>query len=149
LNNILRGIFIAPALERIIKEKDVDTITRCLEIVKASNARIIDLYQGKLSKFDDDILIKLANSLPLTLTEFRLSSSRRVTVNRMNACLEKIVGCPKLVKLDLSHNDIDDVGAKAIADALKVNHSLKTLDLDGNKIDDDGSKHIADALKVN
>jgi hypothetical protein len=178
LNNILRGIFVAPALERIIKEKDVHTITRCLDIVKASNARFIDLHLRDCSKLKDNILIKLADSLPPSLTEFRLlSGESSVTVNRINACLGKILGCPKLVKLDLSVNNIGDDGAKqiadalkdnrslkhlclldnkigddgakAIADALKDNHSLKTLDLNGNEIDDDGAKSIADALKVN
>jgi Ran GTPase-activating protein (RanGAP) involved in mRNA processing and transport len=53
------------------------------------------------------------------------------------------------VKLFLSHNNIDDVGAKLIADALKNNHSLNTLDLMVNNIGDDGVIAIADALKVN
>ena len=147
LNNILRGIFVTPALERIIKEKDVSTITRCLDIVKASNAKMIDL---DCSKFDDDLIIKLADSLPPTLTDFRLESTgSAVTANGMNACLEKIVGIPKLVRLDLSDNSIDDDGAKQIADALKNNHSIKEMDLSDNNIGDDGVKQIADALKVN
>jgi hypothetical protein len=150
LNNILRGIFVAPALVRIIKEKDEDTVTRCLEIVKASNARMINLHLKDCSRFDDDILIKLADSLPPLITEFTLTSrGSSVTVNGINACLGKILGCPKLVKLDLSGNNIGDDGAKAIADALKVNHSLETLYLNDNNIGDDGAKAIADALKDN
>ena len=224
LNNILRGFFVTPALQRIIKEMDVDTITRCLEIVKASNARIIHLDLEVCSRFDDVILIRLADSLPLTLTEFSLwSRGSSVTVNGMNACLEKILECPQLVMLDLSYNNIDlvrsrlnavaangmnvslgqilrcpqlkvshsislktlnlvwnnigdvgaktianamkgnrslvelqmmdnnigDVGAKAIADALKDIHSLKHLGLSSNKIGNDGAKAIADALKGN
>ena len=147
LNNILRGIFVTPALERIIKEKDVSTIRRCLDIVKASNARMIDL---DCSKFDDDLIIKLADSLPPTVTDFRLESTgSAVTVNGMNACLEKILGIPKLVRLDLSCNIIGDDGAKQIADALKVNLSLEKLVLSQNNIGDDGAKQFADAVKVN
>jgi len=150
LNNILRGIFVVPALERIIKEMDVDTITRCFDIVKASNARMIDLDLEDCSRFDDDILMNLVHSLPLTLTEFTLWSVRSaLTVNGMNACLEKIFGCPQLVRLDLSCNNIGDEGAKMIADALKVNQRLKTMSLIGNIIGDDGAKFIADALKDN
>ena len=150
LNNVLRGIFVTPALERIIKEKDVDTITRCLDIVKASNTSIIDLNLEDCSRFDDDILIKLADSLPPTLAEFTLWSVRSaLTVNGMNACLEKIFGCPQLVRLDLSCNNIGDDGAKQIADALKVNQRLKTMSLIGNIIGDDGAIFIADALKDN
>jgi hypothetical protein len=149
LNNILRGIFVAPALERIIKEKDVDTITRCLDIVKASNTSIIALVLEDCSRFNDDILIKLADSLPLTLIEFTLSSSRSLTVNGMNVCLGKILGCSQLVQLGLTLFVIDDNGAKQIADALKVNKSLEELILNNNKIGDDGAKAIANALKVN
>jgi ribosomal protein S13 len=152
LNNIMRGIFVAPALERIIKEKDEDTITRCLDIVKASNSRIITLSLSWCSKFDDFILIKLADSLPPSLTELELTSRRsKVTVNGINACLGKILGFLQLVKLDLGFNCISDDGAKQIADALKVNHimNLKTLILTHNDIGDEGAQAIADALKVN
>jgi len=150
LNNILRGIFVAPALQRIIEWRDVDTITRCLDIVKSSNARMIDLDLRYCSRFDDDLLIKLADSLPPTLTDFRLESiGSKVTVHGMNACLEKIVGCPHLVNLNLSENRIVDDGAKQIADGLKVNHSLEEFQLSNNNIDYDGAKQIADALKVN
>ena len=150
LNNILRGIFVTPGLDRIIKEKDVDTVTRCLEIVKASNIRMIYLDLKDCSRFDDDVLMKLADSLPPTLTEFSLwSIESAVTVNGINACLGKILGCPKLVRLFLSRNNIDDVGAKLITDALKNNHSLNTLDLMLNNIGDDGVMAIADALIVN
>jgi hypothetical protein len=40
-------------------------------------------------------------------------------------------------------------GAKAIAEALKVNAVLTTLNLGYNSIGDEGAKAIAEALKVN
>ena len=47
-------------------------------------------------------------------------------------------------------NGIGDDGAKAIAEALKVNPVLTSLDLYGNfSIGDDGARAIAEALKVN
>ena len=46
-------------------------------------------------------------------------------------------------------NDIGDEGAKAIAEALKVNPVLTTLWLGANSIGADGAKAIAEALKVN
>jgi cell division protein ZapA (FtsZ GTPase activity inhibitor) len=152
LNNILRGIFVLPALERIIKETNINSITRCLEIVKASNARIIDLDLRHCSRFDDNMLIKLADSLPPTLTEFLLTSS----VSRAFYCTEgidvsirKILGCPHLMRLDLSSHNIGVDVVKMIADAIKDNHSLKILNLTGSNICDDGAKMIADAIKVN
>jgi len=151
LNDILRGIFVAPALQRIIEEMDVDTITRCLEIVKVSNARIIDLDLKDCSRFNDSILIKLADSLPPLLTELKLCNmvGDVVIIKLINAFLGKIRYCLTLVELDLNSNNIDADGAKQIADALKVSHSLRTLDLSHNNIGDVGAQVIADALNVN
>ena len=56
---------------------------------------------------------------------------------------------PVLNNLDLTGNDIGDDGAKAIAEALKVNPVLTTLDLHNNLIGAEGAKAIAEALKVN
>jgi len=150
LNNILRGIFVKPALERIIEERDVEKITRCLEIVKVSNAKIIDMDLMSCSTFDDEVLMKLSDSLPSTLTEFRLrSKGSAVTVNGINACLGNLMKCPQLVELNLMDNIIDDDGAKMIADALKINQSLEALGLSWNNIGDCGTKMIANALKFN
>jgi hypothetical protein len=154
LNNILRGIFVIPALERIIKETDIHTITRCLEIVKTSNARIIELDLRHCSNFDDKLLIKLVDSLPSsTLTEFLLSwsASRALHCTEgVNESLGKILlGYPQLVKLYLNSKYICVDGAKVIADALKDNSNLNTFNLIGSKIEDDGVKAIADALRIN
>ena len=150
LNNILRGIFVTSALERIIQEKDVDTITRCLDIVQAYNANVIILDLQYCSKFNDNILLKLTDSLPLSLTEFTLiSRGSKVTGNGVNACLGKLMKYPKLSSLDLTWNNIGDDGAKLIADALKDNHSVETLYLMHNNIGIDGAKLIVDALKIN
>ena len=54
-----------------------------------------------------------------------------------------------LTKIDLSSNNIDDEGAKAIGEALKVNTSLTSIILDNNEIGDEGAKAIGEALKVN
>ena len=49
----------------------------------------------------------------------------------------------------MRRNDIGDDGAKAIAEALKVNPVLTTLDLWNNSIGPEGAMAIAEALKVN
>ena len=155
LNNILRGIFVIPALERIIKETaDVHTITRCLEIVKTSNARIIELDLRHCSNFDDNLLIKLVDSLPSsTLTEFLLSWSTSRALHCTDGVSESLgkllLGYPQLVKLYLNSKYIGVDGAKVIADALKDNSNLKIFNLIGSKIEDDGVKAIADALRIN
>ena len=49
----------------------------------------------------------------------------------------------------MGSNRFGDDGAKAIAEALKVNAVLTELKLYYNSIGDDGAKAIAEALKVN
>jgi hypothetical protein len=150
LNNMLRGIFVAPALERIIKERDIDTIKSCLKIVKASNAKIIGLDLLGCTEFNDEILIELVNSLPPTLAIFRLySKGSAVTGNTINTCLKNIIKCPQLVRLKLSDNNINADGAGILADALKFNKTLKTLKLNKNQINDDGAKKLTNSLKDN
>ena len=54
-----------------------------------------------------------------------------------------------LTHLDLSHNYIDDDGAKAIASFLLTNNSLRSLYLNNNNIGDDGIMALASALYKN
>ena len=53
------------------------------------------------------------------------------------------------LQLDLSRNAVGPEGAKAIADALRVNAPLTLLNLGGNKVGDDGATAIAQAVKSN
>merc|ERR1712167_461891 len=55
----------------------------------------------------------------------------------------------KVEELNLTSNKISAEGAKALAQALKVNTVLQGLNLDSNTISDEGSKALAEALKVN
>ena len=52
-------------------------------------------------------------------------------------------------ELYLEYNKISDEGAKALAEALKVNTALQELYLGGNNVSDEGAKALAEALKVN
>ena len=54
-----------------------------------------------------------------------------------------------LTTFDLSGNNIDDEGAKEIADSFKLNKYLTNLDLSWNNIGVKGAQQIADALKMN
>ncbi|XP_004346658.2 hypothetical protein CAOG_04973 [Capsaspora owczarzaki ATCC 30864] len=54
-----------------------------------------------------------------------------------------------LTQLILWQNQIGDVGGQAIAEALNVNKTLSWLDLSQNQIGDAGARAIADALRVN
>lgn len=54
-----------------------------------------------------------------------------------------------VTELRLSNNNIGDVGAQSIGEALKVNRTLTVLNLANNIIGDSGAQSIAEALKVN
>jgi hypothetical protein len=49
----------------------------------------------------------------------------------------------------LSHNNIGDIGAIEIAEALKTNKTLTKLMLSHNNIGDDGATAIVKALEIN
>ena len=76
-------------------------------------------------------------------------NANRIGVDGAKAIAEALKVNPVLTELDLYNNQIRDDGAKAIAEALKVNPVLTTLYLGYNSIGDDGAKAIAEALKVN
>jgi Ran GTPase-activating protein (RanGAP) involved in mRNA processing and transport len=50
--------------------------------------------------------------------------------------------------IDLTENEIGADGASALADALKVNTSIRTIDLESNSIDTKGAIALADAFTV-
>ena len=52
-----------------------------------------------------------------------------------------------MTKLELGNNSIGDDGAKAIAEALKVNAVLTELHLYDNNLGDAGNKAVQDAVK--
>jgi hypothetical protein len=54
-----------------------------------------------------------------------------------------------LTELNLRGNDVGEEGAKALADALKVNTTLTELDISCDYMGDEGAKALADALKIN
>ena len=55
---------------------------------------------------------------------------------------------PKVKELYLSGSPIGDVGAAAIADAIKSSSSIETLDISDCGLTDAGGSAIADALRI-
>jgi len=51
--------------------------------------------------------------------------------------------------LNLNRNNIGDVGAEHLANALQTNTALTTLDLRNNNIGPKGAEHLARALQIN
>jgi Ran GTPase-activating protein (RanGAP) involved in mRNA processing and transport len=83
-----------------------------------------------------------------TLTEIDLSYNQIADVGAQEIA-EALSENRTLTKIALSHNQIADVGAQAIADALSKNRTLTEIDLSHNQIADVGAQEIADALSKN
>ena len=96
----------------------------------------------------DAILIASDLIFMAVVTELRLGSNP-IGNNGAKAIAEALKVNTVLTQLWLNDNKIGDNGAKAIAEALKVNTVLTTLYLGYNSIGVEGAKAIAEALKVN
>ncbi|CAJ1060013.1 capping protein%2C Arp2/3 and myosin-I linker protein 3-like isoform X2 [Xyrichtys novacula] len=98
----------------------------------------------------DDVLQKLVQLIQeeecalqsLSLTESRLRSRGTVLVNALgsNTCLRKV---------DLSGNNMDDIGAKMLSKALQINTTLRSVTWDRNNTSAAGFLDVARALEHN
>ncbi|CAF2045134.1 unnamed protein product [Rotaria magnacalcarata] len=63
---------------------------------------------------------------------------------------DRLYNNTSLVELNLSNNQISDIGTHDLAQALSIdNQTLEWLDLDSNNITDEGAGYLADMLKTN
>ncbi|XP_034555561.1 capping protein, Arp2/3 and myosin-I linker protein 3-like isoform X2 [Notolabrus celidotus] len=98
----------------------------------------------------DEVLQKLVQLIQeeecalqsLSLTESRLRSRGTVLVNALgsNTCLRKV---------DLSGNNMDDIGAKMLSKALQINTTLRSVTWDRNNTSATGFLDVARALEHN
>ncbi|XP_060884616.1 capping protein, Arp2/3 and myosin-I linker protein 3-like isoform X1 [Labrus mixtus] len=98
----------------------------------------------------DEVLQKLVQLIQeeecalqsLSLTESRLRSRGTVLVNALgsNTCLRKV---------DLSGNNMDDIGAKMLSKALQINTTLRSVTWDRNNTSAAGFLDVARALEHN
>uniref|UniRef100_UPI0037E9383E capping protein, Arp2/3 and myosin-I linker protein 3-like n=1 Tax=Semicossyphus pulcher TaxID=241346 RepID=UPI0037E9383E len=98
----------------------------------------------------DEVLQKLVQLIQeeecalqsLSLTESRLRSRGTVLVNALgsNTCLRKV---------DLSGNNMDDIGAKMLSKALQINTTLRSVTWDRNNTSASGFLDVARALEHN
>ena len=111
---------------------------------------------GCILKLDSDKQ-KFINAIAEVLKKNKSITSFRIGNDIGNEGAKTIAGGlkenknTKLTELNLNANNIDPVGAAAIAEALKNNTTLTTtlteLNLNGNNIGPDGAAAIAEALK--
>jgi len=73
--------------------------------------------------------------------------SAGITPEEMKSLAKKLATNDKVIYLDLSHNILDDDGAKYLASALESNKQVQYLSLNKCSIGDNGLKEIARALE--
>ncbi|XP_068581522.1 capping protein, Arp2/3 and myosin-I linker protein 3-like isoform X3 [Cebidichthys violaceus] len=112
------------------------------------------LYLGKnfniKNRVLDEVLQKLVHLIQeeecalqsLSLADSRLRSRGTVLVNALgsNTCLRKV---------DLSGNNMDDIGAKMLSKALQINTTLRSVTWDRNNTSASGFLDVARALEHN
>ncbi|KAE8600168.1 hypothetical protein XENTR_v10013114 [Xenopus tropicalis] len=106
-------------------------------------------FEWNLFRFTDRDCNSLAQALRVfrNLKVFRLHKSK---VDDDKACVlvRSLLNHPALVHLDLSHNQVSDRGARAIAKLLKES-ALRVLDLSNNNVGAHGAQALAHALTNN
>ena len=100
----------------------------------------------------DDTLIEILSSLiryHIKSVQSLDLSDNNIDVNGAKALAEVVQQSKCLEKLDVSHNCIGADGGKALAEALRTAPSLRVLNISGNHIGVAGTMAIAKALKYN
>eukprot|EP00759_Apiculatamorpha_spiralis_P046350 PhF_6_TR42787/c0_g1_i1/m.64737 len=141
----------------------------------ANHESIVELNLS-YNRVTDDMFLNLGTLFTLTLTELQLSDNT-FTDDGVTVLAESLRKCPQVKKLmvsnclsvsdrsavafseslkdqacgltylDLSHNQITDVGAQAFASMILQNVTFKTLYLGMNRISDVGAVAISEAMR--
>lgn len=114
------------------------------KLLPHSNLTDVCLDNTHFTQNNYDILLELSSHL-------RYLSLRRCNVNYKicsNIAANLSVGClgGNLYALDLTSNNIGDLGAKSLGIALRSNRTLSYLNISDNKITDEGAAFIIEAL---
>ena len=105
----------------------------CIDIMKR---------QGDIRLYIDALHIREVSH---SIVKFTNSFNTIILGLKINIPL-KILNIPELI---LYHMQLTDTQIKALAEALKINTTLRELNLSKNFISDEGGKALAEALKIN
>merc|ERR1712166_621698 len=95
-----------------------------------------------------DVLVKGKPAIPDECSELHLRKSKP-TFQELEKLCASIRGHKKLVRIDLSWNEIKDEGLEEIVAALKDNSLVHGVAMELNEFTDVGAEHIADLLEGN
>eukprot|EP00566_Odontella_aurita_P009918 CAMPEP_0113575366 /NCGR_PEP_ID=MMETSP0015_2-20120614/27653_1 /TAXON_ID=2838 /ORGANISM="Odontella" /LENGTH=434 /DNA_ID=CAMNT_0000478587 /DNA_START=31 /DNA_END=1335 /DNA_ORIENTATION=- /assembly_acc=CAM_ASM_000160 len=110
------------------------------------------MSDSKNARIVDETIERIATNDPsLTLTSIYLNENEGIDAAACVRIAEALRGNTHLTLLRLHFKELElgDVGASALAEALKCNTTLTHLDLNDNNIGDVGASALAEALKCN
>ncbi|KAM7410361.1 hypothetical protein PAMA_001685 [Pampus argenteus] len=127
-DNVLPALSRHPSLKHLHLGKNFNIKNRVLDEVLQKLVQLIQEEECALQT--------------LSLTDSRLRSRGTVLVNALgsNTCLRKV---------DLSGNNMDDIGAKMLSKALQINTTLRSVTWDRNNTSAAGFLDVARALEHN
>ena len=100
----------------------------------------IEILRLGYNSFKDEGVETLLQSIDETLIQSNNDSSSSSSSNSSSCCIKSI---------DLSFNDITDIGAESIARYLSQSKHIQVLFLSGNSISSKGFQYIANSLRIN
>jgi len=143
-NNTLKDLYITAPDKRFVS---VDV--KCLAAMLKENTSVIKLGFDQRQKFDYNGAIQIAEILKMgsTLQELDLGSCQIGDDATLRIC--EVLKWNKTLKTLILTGSYWYIGAKYVAEMLKVNSCLEYLLLNENGIDDNEATLIASALKYN
>ncbi|KAM9778629.1 uncharacterized protein drc5 isoform 1-T2 [Syngnathus typhle] len=123
-----------------------DCETLAMALQFSKTLKVVQLYE---SHIDDEKCKLLAKHLMTHPSLLELNLSHNVIEDKGAKAISNLINSSKLEILNLSDNIIRDVGANAIAKALFNNSTLLSLNLRINRVTDNGGLAIAKALVRN
>ena len=121
---------------------------------KATIDGFVEAMPGGFEKLNATITKAIMEAAAVIAKQFSASGiylhNKGLTAHDATVVAEILKSNTSVTKVDLWGNkEIGDEGAKALAEARKVNATVKKLELDGCGIGDDGAAALAEALRSN
>ena len=101
------------------------------------------------NKINESDFIDLLDTLKTYLSRLYLNYQHILCKSNMPSMIQALELALNLTHIDLSHNNISDTGAIAIAKYLKHNNQVKSLNLRNNGIEYKGAHALANTLEKN
>ncbi|CAF3997705.1 unnamed protein product [Adineta steineri] len=105
------------------------------------------LRESKIILYTTPLCIEVDATKRSSVFEVSLTNPKCLLILHQNYNMIYNVEEETLTAVDLSHNEIGDVGAQHLVDTLRNHQTLTTLDLSHNRIGNNGAQYLHDAFR--